>query len=369
MRPTFAEIDLNAIAANLRELRRRVEPAKVMAVVKANAYGHGVEEVAQVACENGASYLGVALMEEGLSLRSLDLDLPILVFGGFFKNEIDELLENQLDVTVFDLERAHALSNRALEINQRARVHVKVDTGMGRVGVPWDGAAGFVRRVADLPNVEITGLYTHLAESEDADTSYSELQLSRFEQVVAELAESRVFIPIKHTANSGAVLNLPASYFDMVRIGLAMYGYYPARTLMKNAALKPAMAIKSKVMALKEVPRETFISYNRTHITGDRTDIATVPIGYGDGYSRLLSNQAEVLIRGTKYPIVGRICMDQIMVELGLKSAVEVGDEVVLLGRQGGQEISIYEICERMNTIPYEVTCLMTDRMPRVYLN
>ena len=149
-----------------------------------------------------------------------------------------------------------------------------------------------------------------------------------------------------------------SSYFDMVRIGLAMYGYYPAHSLMKNVALKPTMAIKSKVMALKEVRRETFISYNRTHVTGKRTDIATVPIGYGDGYSRLLSNNSEVLIRGTRYPVVGRVCMDQIMVELGLKSAVEVGDEVVLLGRQGGQEISIYEICEKVNTIPYEVTCL-----------
>ncbi|MCG8604374.1 alanine racemase [bacterium] len=367
MRPTVAEIDLRAIGHNLNAIKERVAPAKIMAVVKANAYGHGIDAVARVAAANGASYLGVALLEEGVELRRHDFTLPILVFGGFFARQVDEFLRYDLDSTVFDLAQTTALSNRARQIGKSARVHIKIDSGMGRVGVLWPQAAEFVKRVAELDGIEIVGLYTHFSSSDEQTTNYSEIQLDRFCRILDDLESCNLEIPLKHAANSGAVLTFPKSYLDLVRIGLSMYGYAPTSNLKDELAISPAMTVKSEVIAVKEVEANTDISYNRTYTTKAHTDIATIPIGYGDGYNRLLSNSGEVLIRGKRQRLVGRVCMDQIMVNVGADSGVRVGDEVVLLGRQGDEEITIYEICEKLRTIPYEVTCLLTERVPRVY--
>jgi alanine racemase len=362
MRPTVAEIDLRAIGHNLTTIKERVAPAKI-----ANAYGHGAEQIARVAVANGASYLGVALLEEGAALRKLNFELPILVFGGLFERQIDDFLEYDLDSTVFDLAQAIALSSRARQTGNTARVHIKIDTGMGRVGVLWPRAVEFVKRVDALDGIEIAGLYTHFSSSDERDTSYSEIQLDRFSNILSDLQSCNIDIPLRHAANSGAVLTLRQSYLDVVRVGVSMYGYVPTLELKDQLELTPAMTVKSEVIAVKQVEARTHVSYSRTYTTKARTDIATIPIGYGDGYNRLLSNSGEVLIQGKRRPLAGRVCMDQIMVDMGAKSGVRVGDEVVLLGRQGDEEITIYEICEKLQTIPYEVTCLLTERVPRVY--
>ncbi len=364
---TVAEIDLQAIAHNLAKIKKRVAPAKVMAVVKANAYGHGVEGVAKVAVAQGIDYFGVARVEEGIELRELGIATPVLVLGGFFEEQIEESLRHDLELTLYDRKNAQALSEIARRMRKVARVHIKVDTGMARVGVPCEEAAQFVVLVKDFEHINPAGIYTHLSSSDEADPTYSNLQLNRFQSIISDLNARNIHIPLAHAANSGGVLNLPHSYFDMVRPGVSLYGYYPAAETARNLSLQPAMSIKSRVIFIKEVEKDTFISYNRTYQTSRKTTVATVSIGYADGYNRLLSNRGEVLIRGHRFPVVGRVTMDQIMVDVGLASEIEVGDEVVLLGRQGQDEITVYEICEKLNTIPYEVTCWVSERVPRVY--
>lgn len=366
-RPTFVEIDLGAIAHNLTEIVKHVAPAQIMAVVKADAYGHGFKEVSTIAIKHGATYLGVARVEEGISLRENKFNTPILVFGGFFENQIEDFLRFDLDFTLYDLNQAKALSEKTKALGKSARVHVKIDTGMGRVGVAWESAVDFIQTLLELNHLEIIGIYTHFADSDEKDKTFTNIQLKRFCQVLKKLKERNIRIPLKHTANSGAILDIPNSYFDMVRPGVMMYGYYPSLETSKSVAIKPSMSIKSKVIFLKEVEAGTPISYNRAFQTMKKTSIATVPIGYGDGYNRLLSNQGVVLIRGQRFPVVGRVCMDQIMVDVGSRSSVQIGDEVVLLGRQGNEEVTIYEICEKLNTIPYEITCWISDRLQRVY--
>lgn len=366
-RATVAEIDLQAIAYNLTEIKKRVAPAKVMAVVKANAYGHGVEGVARVAAANGVDYFGVARVEEGIELRELGISQPVLVLGGFFEEQIEESLRNDLELTLYARRNVEVLSEVARRLGKVARAHIKVDTGMGRVGVPWEKAAQFVVFVKEFEHINPVGIYTHLSSSDEADPTYSNLQTARFKNLISALNARNIHIPQAHAANSGGVLNLPHSYFDMVRPGVSLYGYYPAAGTARSLSLQPAMSIKSRVIFIKEVEKDTFISYNRTYQTNEKTTVATVSIGYADGYNRLLSNRGEVLIRGRRFPVVGRVTMDQIMVDVGLASEIEVGDEVVLLGQQGQDEITIYEICDKLNTIPYEVTCWVSERVPRVY--
>jgi len=365
-RATWAEINLGAIAHNLQEIKRKVAPAEIMAVIKADAYGHGLKEVARVALENNARYLGVSTVEEGVQLRK-QTTTPILVFGGFFENQIKACLEHDLELTLFDFERAGALSKQAQASGNSAKVHIKVDTGMTRVGVHWQESLDFICRVSELRYVKIVGIYTHFASADAKDKSFAKTQLQRFQKVLTELEMRNIQIPLKHTANSGAILDLPESYFDMVRPGVSIYGYYPSFEATESINLQPAMSFKSQVVAVKQVESGTKISYDSTYETVKQTKIVTVPVGYADGYNRLLSNQGEVLIRGKRYPVVGQVCMDFIMVDIGLENDVQTGDEVVLLGCQGDEEISIYEICEKLNTIPYEFTCMISSRVPRVY--
>ncbi|TDI84150.1 MAG: alanine racemase [Caldithrix sp.] len=365
-RATWAEINLGAIAHNLQEIKRKVAPAEIMAVIKADAYGHGLKEVARVALENNARYLGVSTVEEGVQLRK-QTTTPILVFGGFFENQIKACLEHDLELTLFDFERAGALSKQAQASGNSAKVHIKVDTGMTRVGVHWQESLDFICRVSELRYVKIVGIYTHFASADAKDKSFAKTQLQRFQKVLTELEMRNIQIPLKHTANSGAILDLPESYFDMVRPGVSIYGYYPSFEATESINLQPAMSFKSQVVAVKQVESGTKISYDSTYETVKQTKIVTVPVGYADGYNRLLSNQGEVLIRGKRYPVVGQVCMDFIMVDIGLENDIQTGDEVVLLGCQGDEEISIYEICEKLNTIPYEFTCMISSRVPRVY--
>jgi len=338
-----------------------------MAVVKANAYGHGALEVAKIALASGASHLAVALVEEGIELRAKGVKAPILVFGGTVPEQAALFLEHDLTATVYEREGAQALQRAAERVGKKASVHVKVDTGMGRVGVAWSSALPFLRWLAELKGVQIEGVYTHFATSDEKDKAFAELQLARFTQVLQGVQAMGLRV-LRHAANSGAILDMPASYFDLVRPGVMMYGYYPSPHTTRSVPLRPAMTFKTRVLFVKRVERGSSVSYGRQFIAPQATTIATLPVGYADGYNRLLSNRGEVLIRGRRYPVVGRVCMDQIMVDLGPESDVCPGDEAVLFGRQGDEEVSVYSICEKVQTIPYEVTCWVSARVPRIHI-
>ncbi len=368
-RPSIAEIDLNAIRMNVRRIGERVHPAEVMAVVKAEGYGHGAIPVAQTALSAGASQLGVALLEEGIALRRAQITAPILVFGGFFEKQIDSFIANDLQFTLYDVRLAEIVSRRAQALGRKAQAHVKIDTGMGRVGLLPNEAVEAILVMAKLPNLELVGIYTHFASSDSRDKSYSNQQLEQFQSLVQKLTNYDLRFKYLHAAGSGAILDLPQSYFNLVRPGLIMYGYSPGVETSESIPLEPAMSLRTRILLVKKVPGGTFISYGQTFQTRQATTIATLPIGYADGISRRLSNNLEVLVQGRRCPLIGRVCMDQLMIDLGDIQNVQAGEEVVLLGKQGEAEISIYEWCRRLETIPYEVTCGISRRVERLYVS
>jgi len=369
MRPTRAEINLGAIAFNLQGIRRQVAPAGIMAVVKADAYGHGALQVSRVALEEGASYLAVAVIDEAIALRKAGIEAPLLVFGGFSHEDARLFVDWELDATVFDRQGLALISQAARKRNRPVRVHVKADTGMGRLGVDFREAVPFIEMVRNTEGVELTGLYTHFATSDALDKSYANLQLLRYKSLIDELASKGIRIPLKHTANSGAILDMPGSWFDLVRPGIMMYGHYPSAETTGSVEIHPAMSFKTAVIQVKQIERGQSVSYGRTFIADRLMTIATLPVGYADGYNRLLSNRGEVLICGRRFPVAGRVCMDLIMAAAGAGDEIRTGDEVVLFGRQGDEEISVASICELLGTIPYEVTCWISKRVPRVYMH
>ncbi len=368
LRPTCAEIDLNAIAYNLKGIRKQVSPAEIMAVVKADAYGHGVIPVAKIALECGAEYLGVALVEEGIELREHGFDCPILVFGGAISEQSQQFIEYDLDVTVYTEEIVEQLNKLAQKANKKVNVHVKIDTGMGRVGVLAERALPFIESIAQKNSIYLKGIFTHFANSDEQDKSYARLQFQKFQSVLKKLEQKNISIDIKHTANSGAILDMPETYLDMVRPGVMMYGYYPSKETTESVPIKPAMTFKSVVIYIKQVPANTSVSYGLQYTTKKTTRIATIPVGYADGYNRLLTNKGMVTIRGKQFPVVGRVCMDLILVDLGEEHAVQVNDEVVLFGKNSDNAFTVEEICQLLNTIPYEVTCWVSKRVPRYYV-
>ncbi len=367
-RPTFAEIDIAAIRQNVKSVVEKVAPAQVMAVVKANGYGHGHVEVAKTAIEGGATSLGVATIEEGVALRKAGIAAPILVFGCFFSDHANRLVQHDLELSVFELNQAEALCRAAVSAKKLLNIHIKVDTGMGRAGIDWRQAVDFAMKISGFVNLNIKGLYTHFACADSKNKDFTLQQIQRFQEVVDGLAAAGLNVPLKHTANSGAILDVPASFFDMVRLGVSMYGCYPSSETSESILLKPAMTLKSRIMALKNIEAGGSIGYNRTFKAKSNTKVAQIPIGYADGYNRKLSNRGVVLIRGKRYPVVGTVSMDQIMVEIGEKSQIEIGDEVVLMGCQEGEEVSVYEISRLLETIPYEVITSISERVPRVYV-
>ncbi len=369
MRPTVAEIDLSAISFNIREIIKKVSPAKVMAVVKADAYGHGAIPVAKESLKAGAAYLGVAIVEEGIELRHAGIDAPILVFAGAMEEQLQEFLQFDLRPTIYTKKIAKKLAQLSKNQNKIIPIHVKIDTGMGRVGVPFDEAVSFIEWVNSLDGIKLEGIYTHFSTSDERDKSYARLQFRRFQEIIGILANKGIKIPIKHAANSGAILDLPETYLDMVRPGVMMYGHYPSDETTESVPIKPAMTFKTKVLFVKKVPANTSVSYGRKFITKKPTKLATLPVGYADGYNRLLSNRAEVTIRGKKFPVVGRVCMDLIIVDLGQDEEVREGDEVILFGPKEKNNFTVENYCRIVNTIPYEVTCWVSKRVPRIYKN
>lgn len=363
--PTHAKVSLSAFRHNLDTVRSSVGGGvKIMAVVKADAYGHGMEALATEAVRWGAAALGVARVGEGIQLRKQGLATPVLVFELAPREHVEQAIAEDLQLTVSSRDGAEDINVRAERLRRKAKVQVKVDTGMGRLGFDDDCAAESVEQIARLKSLEITGVYSHFATSDNPDQSFAKGQLSRFGAVLEDLERRHVEVPLRHMANSGAILSLPQSQLDMVRPGIMLYGYPPRKGM--KADLKPVLTLVSCVTFLKNVKAETSISYGRRFVARKATRIATVALGYGDGFSRSLTNDADVLIRGRRYPSVGTICMDHLMVDVGNGGEVAVGDEVTLIGTDGGESITAWDLAAKLGTIPYEVTSLLTPRLPRI---
>ncbi|MBS3811043.1 MAG: alanine racemase [Halanaerobiales bacterium] len=367
-RPVWAEVNLDNIKFNLKQVKINVpEDTLIMAVVKADAYGHGVLPVAKAAVEAGADRLAVALPEEGRELREGGFELPIQILGEVLSEQIPILIRYDLIPTVSKLESAERLDELAGEKGLLKEVHVKIDTGMGRIGVFPEDAVNFIKRVNSFKHLEVEGLMTHFAKADEEDKQYTYNQWDLFQMVIDKLEEENINIPIKQAANSATIIDLPEMALNMVRPGIMMYGLRPSHEVDEDFQLKPVLSWKAKIIYLKEVPPKTGISYGATYITEKKAKIATIPMGYADGYSRLLSNKGEVLIKGQRAPIRGRICMDQFMVDVTNIKDVDVGDEVILIGQQGNEEFSATDMADIIGTINYEITCDITKRVPRIY--
>ena len=370
MRPTFAEIDLRAIHHNLKQVRRTIgRHPLIMAVVKANAYGHGmIPVVSSILKHKTAQYFGVAIVEEGIELRKSFSRIPIHVLTAPEQDQLDLYVQHALEPTLCDIAVAKKLNALGKKLKKQCSVHVKIDTGMGRIGVAPNEAVDFIKSVSTMAHLHIKGVWTHFATSDEQDLSFANTQLSVFRSIITALELQGIHIPLVHCANSGAILQIPDSYFDMVRPGLMMYGYTPSQEIHGSADLRPALALKAKVGFVKSVKQGTSISYGRRYYTNADTTIASVTVGYADGYFRLLTNNAAVLIKGKKFPVAGTVCMDQLMIDTD-NGEIRVGDEVVLIGKSGGERISAWDIAKAVGTIPYEVTCAVSQRVPRIYLN
>jgi len=356
---TWTEVNLDAIAQNVKNIKKLIGKKKeLMAVVKGNAYGHDILEISSVVLENGATRLAVARLEEAIFLRKAGITVPILVLGLTLKPQAESLVSYDITPTVCEFEMIEKLSESAVQMNKMTKIHLKVDTGMGRIGIFPDDVLKFIKRIKALKKVEIEGIFTHFSVADEKDKFYTEEQFRKFIEILTILEKEGIKIPIKHVGNSATLLDLPHMWLDMVRPGLAIYGLYPSKEVKKTINLIPAQQFKTKIVFIKELPRGESISYGRTYITKRRMRVASLPVGYADGYNRLLSNQGEVLVRGQRVPIIGRVCMDQCMIDVTNLTQVEIGDEVVLWGRQGEEMITVEEIAQKIRTINYEIVHL-----------
>jgi alanine racemase len=367
---TWTEVNLDAIAQNVKNIKKLIgEKKELMAVVKGNAYGHDILEVSPVVLENGATRLAVARLEEAIFLRKAGITVPILVLGLPLKQQTEFLVSYDITPAVCEFEIIEKLSESAVQMNKMTKIHLKVDTGMGRIGIfPYD-VLRFIKRMKALKNVEIEGIFTHFSVADEKDKFYTEEQFRKFIEILTILEKEGIKIPIKHVGNSATLLDLPHMWLDMVRPGIAIYGLYPSKEVKKTINLIPAQQFKTKIVFIKELPLGESISYGRTYITKRRMRVASLPVGYADGYNRLLSNQGEVLVRGQRVPIIGRVCMDQCVIDVTNLTQVEIGDEVVLWGRQGEEMITVEEIAQKIRTINYEIVHMPDKkRVPKLFI-
>jgi alanine racemase len=369
VRPTRVEVDLDAVASNVSLACRIAGPrTEVMAVVKADAYGHGAVPVARVALRAGASWLGVAMPEEAVPLRAAGLTSRILVLGPIAPEQVELVATHDLEQCVSDPTQAEALDRAARTHGRILSLHLKVDTGMGRVGLPPKEVYVAAEKIRALPWVRLCGLMTHFADAEAEESAFAQEQLRRFAEATAALREAGIHHPIRHAANSAALLYLPEARLDLVRPGIMLYGCHPRGG--QNASqegLRPALRFRTAISQLAAVPRGGSVSYGRTFVAPRDMLVATLPVGYADGWGRLLSNRGQVLIRGRRVPVIGRVCMDMTMVDVTGLSEIRAGDEAVLIGRQGAEEITADEVAEAQDTISYEVLCRIGPRVPRVH--
>lgn len=364
-RPTRIDIDLGAISHNLSTIRERVG-VPVMAIVKANAYGHGLVDVARHLAGQGVDMLGVAFVEEGIALRQAGIETPILVLGGIFGPQVSQYLEHDLEITVSSIDKLRQVEAAAEVRGKRAGIHLKIDTGMERIGVHSEHAGAFIEAAVASRWCEVKGIYSHLACADDPHSPITAQQLERFQQACAHFEHIGAPMPIRHLANSGGVLHFPETWLDMVRPGIILYGVLPDPASHPTIALRPALALSSQVVFFKVIPPGATVSYGASWMSAKMTRIVTVPIGYGDGWPRALSSRGEVLIRGQRYPVAGRVCMDQFMVDIGWDSAWNE-DAVVLIGEQGGQRITVEQLAGLIGSIPYELLTGLNLRIPRHY--
>jgi alanine racemase len=367
MRPTVVEVSRQRITENFRAIQAAVAPAAVMPIVKANAYGHGLVAVARHLVALGATSLGVAFIEEAVALRDAGIATPILVMGGILGDQIPLFLRHGLTLTASSIDKLRQIDGAAREMGVTARVHLKVDTGMERIGVHYYSATGLLERASDCGHAIVEGIYSHFANADAADLGSARLQLARFLDVLSWYDKHGVTPPLRHIANSGAILQLRESHLDLVRPGILLYGVYPSAEVRHTIAVRPAMAWKSRVVYFKVVAPGHPVSYGSTWMADHPVRIVTVPVGYGDGYFRALSNVARVIIRGKTYPVVGRVCMDQIMVNIEWDTAYN-GDPVLLLGADGEEAITCEQLADWAGTIPYEILTNINTRVPRVYV-
>jgi len=364
-----ARVSLGAFRHNLQAVRSYVGPhVRIMAVIKADGYGHGMPQMARAAEEFGITDFGVARVHEGAELRLHQPSATILVFEVPRSDALPAALKHHLELTTVSEESTDGIEDAARRSGSKARVHVKVDTGMGRLGLPPVGALRVVERVARSRWLELAGVYSHFSTSEDPGQEFAREQIAHFHDLLDAAQRSGISIPLRHMANSGAIITMPEAHFDLVRPGIMIYGYPPGVGMPERYPVRPVLSLVSRVAFIKTVPPHTSISYGRCYFTQSTTSIATVPMGYADGYPRALMGKASALVNGVRFPVVGTICMDQLMLDLGSDSHVQVGDEVVLIGESGSERITAWDIAQTLGTIPYEITCVITNRVFREYV-
>jgi len=355
---SWVEIDLAALRHNLTQVRNRMSAhTQILGVVKSDAYGHGMLPVARELAAGGVDFLAVSKFWEAQELQASGIRLPILVLSGIETSDMDEAIRQQVRPAVFRLDHAELISNKACSLNTKARIHLKIDTGMGRLGIPWEKVPTFLDDLLALPGIHLEGILSHLAVADEPDKTYSEQQLSRFREILRVLAGCGHPVRYAHIANSAGLLDLPHAHFQLVRPGIMLYGSPPSQELHSPAELKPVMSFKSKILQLKEVPAGQPIGYGRTFTTDKLTRIATIPVGYDDGYPRVLSNRGQVLVHGQRAPLIGRVSMNLITIDVTSVPNAREDDEVVLLGRQNNDRITAEEIAELCGTISYEIYC------------
>jgi alanine racemase len=368
-RPTYASINLENLKYNFARIKEKVEPTTaVMAVVKANAYGHGDVEVAKILEAEGADTFGVAMAEEGIRLRQAGIKKPIILLGGLFPGQAPLCFEDDLTPVVFDLATAKELNTLASARKVKKKIHVKIDTGMGRLGILTDEVESFFASLKELASIEVEGLLSHFADMEVEDKAYSNAQLATFLETADRVDALGLKPGIRHMSNSASIIDFPDSHLDMIRPGLMLYGAYPRERFRGLIELKPALELKSEITHIKRLPQGSSISYGRTFVTERESVIATIPVGYGDGLPRRLSGKGEVIVRGKMAPIAGVVCMDLTMIDVTDIAGAAVGDEVVLIGTQGALTITVEEVAEKAGTISYEILCNIGARVPRLYI-
>jgi len=368
MGPTVAYIHHRHLQYNIDLIRKAIGKKKIMAVVKANAYGHGDVEVARTVLQSGCEYLGVAFVEEGIRLRQAKIRAPILVFGAHLNISLSKAISYKLEITVTSESQISFLKKYSAQKRVQIPLHLKIDTGMNRVGFQYDHFERSLAAILKSPYLQIKGVYSHFSTSDDEDQAYALLQIQRFEKIKKYIEQKTEQEILFHMANSGAIMKFPQSYYDMVRPGIMLYGQPPSPECSSPWKLKEVMSLESRLGLIKLIKKNEPVSYGRRYSTKELTHIGVIPIGYADGFSRGNTNTARVIIKKEKYPLVGTICMDMVMVDLGKKLKCKVGDKVVIYGREGRQCVSINDVARRLGTISYEVTCSVSPRVPRIHV-
>ena len=366
LRPTNVEVDLTLLKSNYNAIKEYVGNTKVMPILKANAYGHGLVEIAKFFEKLNVEYLGAAVLEEGILLREEGVKTPILILGGILGNQIPHFLKHNLTITASSIDKLIQINDIAYSLKTKAKVHLKIDTGMERIGVHYYNANKFLESAVKCKNIIVEGVYSHFANADKVDLTYTKLQLERFNEVLNFFDKNSLPVPIRHISNSSGILQMPEANLDMVRPGILLFGVYPSSKIKKNVSVKAVLSWKSKVVYFKVIKPGHPVGYGSTWQTDHNVRAVTIPVGYGDGYFRRMSGKANVIIRGKKHPVVGTISMDQIVVNLESDSAYNE-DEVILIGNNGESNLTCEELAEWAETIPYEILTNINTRVPRVY--